>query len=57
MIYKDILLVKFLNELKLIILHIVKWFQVSLRIQLNISHLFTHSQMIKQFYFKQFRLA
>ena len=30
---------------------------VSLTIQLNISHLFTHSQMIKRFYFKQFSLA
>ena len=29
---------------------------VSLTIQLN-SHLFTHSKMIKQFYFKQFSLA
>ena len=26
-------------------------------IQLNISHLFKHSYMIKQFYFKQFNLA
>ena len=30
---------------------------VSLTIQSNISHLFTHSWMIKQFYFKQFNLA
>ena len=26
-------------------------------IQLNIKHLFTHSEMIKQFYFKQSNLA
>ena len=26
-------------------------------ISINISHLFTHSQMIKQFYLKQFSLA
>ena len=32
-----------------------KYSYVSLTIQLNISHLFTH--MIKQFYFKQFNLA
>ena len=30
---------------------------VSLAIQLNISHLITHSEMIKQFYFKQFDFA
>ena len=31
-----------------------KYCCVSLTIQLNISHLFTHSKMIKRFYFKQF---
>ena len=30
---------------------------LSQTIQLNISHLFTHNWMIKQFYFKQFNLA
>ena len=34
-----------------------KYSYVSLTIQLNISHLSTHSYMIKQFYFKQFSLA
>ena len=33
------------------------YFYVSPTIQLNISHLFTHSWMIKQFYFKQFSWA
>ena len=30
---------------------------MSQQIQLNISYLLTHSEMIKQFYFKQFNLA
>ena len=30
---------------------------VSLTIQLNINHLITHNEIIKQFYFKQFILA
>ena len=34
-----------------------KYCYVSLTIQFNISHLFTHSYMIKQFYFNQFILA
>ena len=34
-----------------------KYWYISLTIQLNISHLFTHSWMIKQFYFKQFNSA
>ena len=34
-----------------------KYCNVSLTIQLNISHLFIHSLMMKQFYFKQFYLA
>ena len=34
-----------------------KYCYVLQTIQSNISHLFTHSQMIKQFYFKQFNLA
>ena len=33
-----------------------KYCYVSLKIQLNISHLFTHSSMTKQFYFKQLKL-
>ena len=45
-ICKHILLIAFLNESELILLHTVKWFHVlheSLIIQLNISHFFTHS--------------
>ena len=56
----SILLIIFLNEPEIILLHKVKWFQVLLYISknsLNISHLFTHKQMIKQFFFKQFNLA
>ena len=34
-----------------------KYCYVSLTIQLNNSHLFTHSSMIKQFYFKQFSIS
>ena len=34
-----------------------KYCLVSLKIQLNISHLFTYCQMIKQFYFLQFNFA
>ena len=42
-ICKHILLITFLNEPRLILLHTVKWFHVSLAIQLNIGHLLTHS--------------
>ena len=41
MICKQILLITFLNEPKLIFLHTIKWFQVLLTMQLNISKLFT----------------
>ena len=34
-----------------------KYCYVSLAIQLNMSHLFTHTWMIKQFYIKQFCLV
>ena len=34
-----------------------KYYNVSLTIQLNINHLLKHTEMIKQFYFKQFNLA
>ena len=34
-----------------------KYCYVSLTIQFNFNHLFTHSKMIKQFYFKQLNLA
>ena len=59
MVCKHILLINFSNELKLILLQLngSKYFYLSLTILLNISHLFTYSQMIKQFYFKQFSLA
>ena len=46
-----------ISRRKLAKLNSSKYCYVSLTIQLNISHLFTHSQMIKQFYFKQFNLA
>ena len=35
----------------------LKYCYVSKTIELKISHLFTHSKMIKYFYFKQFNLA
>ena len=79
MICKHILLITFLNESTLILLHAIRCFHLflsntnnsiyyssfvcaqlnafkycnlSVTIQLNISHLFIHSLMIKQFYFK-----
>ena len=76
MICKHVLLITFLTEHKLILLHTVKWFQallcitnnsikyqsfvykqlsdetvLFLAIQFSISHLFTLSLNVKQFYF------
>ena len=59
MICKDILLITFLNEPKLIILHTVKWFQVLLCI-LNNSikyQVIVFTQLNDQLYFKKFNLA
>ena len=38
-------------------LNVFKYCYLTTTIQLNITHLFTHSWMVKQFYFKQFNLA
>ena len=50
MIFKQILLVTFLNEPKLILFHIVKWFQVLLCMTNNsIKHLtFVYTQLNDQ---------
>ena len=53
MICKQILLITFLNEPKLILLHKVKWFQVLLYITHNSTkhQLFIYTQLnVKQFY-------
>ena len=55
MIYKHILFITFLNNLELIFrmqLNGSKYYYASVTFQLNISHLFIHSEIIKQFYFQ-----
>ena len=41
-----LLVILFLNELELICLRTIKWFQVTLIILFNINHLFAHSEVV-----------